>query len=251
MALGTGNTIGTGTRTSSGSSTTITTSASTTAADVILIFCAKDNTGTGTANYGEFTTATDTAGNTYVKAGEWTNGGGADNAGATVALFYSKTDNNLATSSTITVNHDTDTDVALSAWKITTSGASYSFEIQTSATPVTVDGTAHGASIAISGLGSQEYLFARATSIEDEALTTDTATASYTAVTHLPSTTAGSNANNIFCAGEFLILTGTGSTSNPTYTTAASTQSATIFIAFKEVLSTQVANGLMMKGFGV
>lgn len=250
MALGTGNTIGTGTRTASGTSTTITTSAATVAGDVILVFCAKDNTGTTDENHNEFSGCTDTAGNSYLKAGEWTNSSGADNDGATVALYYSKTNNALGASGTITVSHDTDTDVALSAWKITTSGTSYSFEIETSATPVVVDGTAHGASIAISGLTSREYLFARATAIEDEVLTTDTATASYTAVTHLPSTTSGLATNNIFCAGEFRILTGTGSTSNPTYT-ASSTESATIFVAFKEVLAVAVPNGLMMKGAGV
>ena len=240
MAFASIGSIGTGTRTAAGTTTTITTSALANASDLVVVWIAKDNTSTTDGATSEVTNCTDSAGNQYVKAGEYTNSAGSANSGATVALWYCKLTSNLASSGTITVTHDSVTDVAISAWRFTMTSI---LRLASSATPVVSDTTAHGTSIALSGLPSKEYLFVRATAIEDEVLTTDTATASYTASDHLASTTAGAATGNIFLAGEFRILTGTGSTSAPTYT-GATTQSATIFVAFDEV----AGGGLFMAG---
>jgi hypothetical protein len=174
--------IGTGVRTSSGTTTTITTSALANAGDVVLVWVAKDNTATSDSVTNEVTNCTDSAGNKYAKAGEYTNSAGSAQSGATVSLWYSTLTANLASGQTITVTHDSQTDVALSAIRFTI-GAGNRAYIEASATAVVDDATAHGTSISLSSLTSREYLFARATAIEDEALTTDTATAMSRATT--------------------------------------------------------------------
>lgn len=238
MAFGAGNTIGTGVGTAAGTTTTITTSAATAAGDFVVVYISKDNTGTTDAESNEVTSVTDSAGNVYRKDGEYRNSAGAANDGVVIAVFSSKHAAALSSGGTITITHDSVSDRAAAAWKFTTSGTianGWSVGVEAVATPVVDDATAHGTSISISsGLKSAEYLFFRATGVEDEAFTTRTATASHTLATQVISTTSGANAANTMADGEFRILTGTSDTSNPTFTTAASTQGATLFFAYTE-----------------
>jgi hypothetical protein len=221
-------TLGTGVRSTGGTSTTITTSATAEAGNVVIVAVGKDNTQTTDGATNEVTGVTDSAGNTYEKAGEFTNGEGSAGAGATVAVFLSQLETQLDSGGTITVTHDSQTDVACSAWEFTTTLST----IALAGTAQTLaNDAADPGSMSISGLAEGSRLYFRAIASESETATAPTPTSDYTAIDGAVSTTAGQPHANICIAGEFRIVSGTGSTSDPTL---EDVDSASLFIAIGE-----------------
>jgi len=94
-------------------------------------------------------------------------------------------------------------------------------------------------SIAISGLSSREYLFIRGDGGEGTGFSSYVNTSGYAVLTEV-ATSGGSATTNIFTRGEYDILTGTGSTSDPT--TTADTDKASVLIALKEVAGGTTTN---------
>ena len=97
------------------------------------------------------------------------------------------------------------------------------------------------AGMTISGLtAATEYLFVRATALEraNATLAPDGSHARH--IAECNGTTGGNAVTNMNICGEFRILTATSDISDPT---ATAVDSASTFIAFKEVSSTTLGNG--------
>lgn len=242
MAFGGGSSIGTGATSAAATSTTITTSSTVSAGGLIVVRVAKDNTSTTDGVTNEVTSVTDSAGNTYTKGGEYTTGQGSAKAGATVAVFYGKLTSQLASGGTITINHDSQTDVAVSANAYTMGSGTIAQGGSTQTLAVTAGSPG---SMSLSGLTSREYLFLRAVAEEEEAGSATTPSSGYTASDVVVSTTAGSATSNITLRGEARILTGTGSTSDPSGDVA---DHASVFLALYEVSATDSPGSLIGGG---
>jgi len=201
------------------------------AGNLLVLIVGKDNAATADGNTNEFTSVTDTKGNTWTKAREFCNAQGAANAGVTVAVFYSVLTTALVVGvDVITVNFsDARTAKAFTTQRFSIGAGS---TVQVAGTPVDLanDGADPG-SMTISGLPSAEYLFVRGLAHENPTATL-TKTTGYSGFSGLAGTSGGSGVTNIAVNGEFRILTGTGDTSDPTWT---ADDTASVFIAFKEV----------------
>lgn len=207
------------------------------AGDVIFVQIACNNTGTGDGDLSEVTSVVDSVGgNTWTKVKEWTNGQGAAAAGATVAAFYSALTNGLtAAVSTITVNFaNTITAKVMVGMQFTKSAGTTVSVAGTVQTEVVDNGDA--ASLTISGLPSQEYLFIRVIGSETDSAGISALTGSYTPIQQRASGTGGSEKGHISVQGEYRILTGTGDSSDPTLTDTTVDQ-ANIYFALKEAVS--------------
>lgn len=218
----------------SASSLVITTSATCEAGNLAVVSVAKENVATTSGSTNEITGVTDSAGNSYTKAYEYTLTSGASNDGSTVAVFFSRVATQLASGGTITATFNS-----------SVSGSSMIAHEFTTGGPVALFGTpqATGAasgtnpgSLAISGLASASYLFLRATGVGGGGVNFSAPTATYTN----QSATAGTGQR---CLGEFLVATSTGSTSAPTLSTTV--PSASVFVAIGEAVASP-ANGLFM-----
>lgn len=226
-----------------GTSITLTTTDSADPSILVVVIVAKDNAATADGNTSEVTSVTDTAGTSYVKAREFCNAQGAADAGATVAIYYGIPPVKLNTGDTIVANFsDSRTASCLSAW-------SYLIGVGSTMAVVGSGDLANDAadpgSIAISGLTSGEYLYVRATAGEVASGLNWTATASYTNFANA-STAGGASDTNMAIRGEFIIATGTGSTSDPTWTAA---DCASTMVAFQES-GPRIPGSLMMMGIG-
>lgn len=222
--------LGTGTSTSAGTTLTLTAGSNQTEPGfLVVLLIALDNTGTTDADFSEVSSVADSAGNTWIKRAEYTNGQGSAGAGATISAWTSVLTTQIPTGGTITATlANSVTSKAMSGYviKITNgNSASVSGSVQTLANDAADPG-----SMAISGLTSAEYLFIRAVAAEDNAAT-HTETASYTKF-DVATANTGTSATSMNCKGEFRILTGTGDTSDPTMTAV---DSASVFFAIGEV----------------
>lgn len=230
MAFASVGTLGTVQNKTSQTSTSLTTSASASAGDLVVLVIAKDNVSTTDGETSEVSSVTDSGGNTWTKAKEYTNGEGAAAEGSTVSVWYSRLTTGISSGGTITANYGSATVAkALSAWKFTV-GASVS--VVASVTGA-ADATSTAGSLSLSGLTSKEYLFFRGSSREG-AGTSDsfTATSGFTKISWAGNTGGASATNNIKVQGEFKIATSTGETSNPTDTQTGDW--ASVFFALQE-----------------
>ena len=223
--------IGGAQHTGSQNTVVMTTNATAVAGSVVVISVAINNTSTTDGNTTEVSSITDSVGgNTWTKAREFCNSQGAAAAGATVAMFFSILTNQIASGQTITANLANNINKkALAAWNFTV-GSGNSAEVAT-AVDLPDDGGDFG-SMTISSLNSQEYLFYRGSASETNTSFVLTPTTSYTAVPK-QTTAGGSSPTNIACYGEWIIATGTGHTSNPSY--GLNHDQAHVFVAFREV----------------
>ena len=240
MAFASVGTLGKVSDTSAGTSIVLTTAAAAEAGNIVIVVVAKDNVSTTDGNTNEITSVTDSAtGNTWTKAREFCNGQGAANAGATVAVYYSRITNQIALGGTITANFsDSRTASAISAWEF--SGNAISVD----GTPVDLANDAAGpGSMALAGLTNASHIFFRGIAVEVGAMVGLTPTVGYTAIEFV---SGGVGAAGMGCDGEFIIATATGHTSAPSGDTG---DQAAVFIGFIESGSGPLSGShLLLKG---
>jgi hypothetical protein len=229
MAWGSLGSLGSNQEKASSASIVLTTTASAVVGNVVVVAVGMDNIGTTDGDLSEISSVVDSAGNTYTKAKEQTNGQGAAEAGATVSLWQAKVTSELATGGTITANLAAAvTAKAISAWAFSvTAGATISVE----GSDADVHDGADPAAMAIAGLPNQEYLFFVADCEENVNTGTYTPPVDYTAIDK-NGTTGGGGTTNVYVAGAFRILTGTGDTYDAD--TNADRDGAQVYVALKE-----------------
>ena len=232
MAWGSVGTLGSGQEKTSDDSLVLTTSAAAEVGNVIIVAMGFDNIGTTDGDLSEVASVVDSAGNTYTKLKEQTNGNGAAAAGGTVSLWYTKVTSELALGGTITATLSAATTAkAISAWEFSvTAGATITLEGSTSA----VHDLADPAAMTIDSLANQEYLWFVADVEETPNTGTYTPDADYTAIDK-NGTTGDAGATNILVAGGFRIFTGTADTYDAD--TGADRDGAQVYVALKEAVA--------------
>ncbi len=195
--------------------------------DLVVVAIATDNFWSGDATTTDISSITDARGNTYTLGYGYTNGQGASQAGASVAIYYSVLTTALQTNDLVTASffnntaHDAS---AMRVWRFTFTGG------------ITIEATNFAVADA-AGCGSLdattaniECLRVRAVGIEGPTAAFATATGSWTSMGS-SNTAGGSASSNMGCSAEFIISTGTGSASNPGTQNAA--DNASVYVAFK------------------
>lgn len=211
------------------------------AGNVAVLWFAGDNTATTDGNSALLASVADSAGNAWTVQRCFTNSQAAAAGGATTCVATSKITTTIAIGGTVTATFASITAKGIVVKNFTVAAGS---AIAVAGTPQDVandSASTTPGSLTISGLAaSTEYLFVRATALErPNTPLTWTVTASHTSSGCI-GTTGGNALTNMETCGEFRILTATSDTSNPT---ATSVDSASTFIAFKEVASTTLGNG--------
>lgn len=229
MAFASIGTIGTGNSTATDTTLSLTTSAAAEAGNLVILCIGLDNHQTTDGQTSEISSVSDPNSNTWTKLGEFCNGQGAANDGATVSVWSSVITTTIASSSVITITlANSKARKCVSGWEFSLGASSVSVAgtLQTLANDAADPG-----SMSISGLSSKEYLFLRATASETADTTAVTTTASYTLITKASASGAGTAADQMSVFGEFRILTGTGDTSDPAYVSA---DHASVYMAIQE-----------------
>lgn len=179
-----------------------------------IISYAVDNTNTTDGDFSEITSVTDAASNTWVKAGEFTNGQGAAIAGATVSVWYTKATSTLSAGGNITINIGTArTAKAVTGHVFTTTGT-----ITNVGSSTVADDATDLSSLSVTpSSGNREHLYIRACASESQG-TTYTQSTNFTAFDHSNSTTSGiaGSAKNMGARGEYRIVTNSSDTTDPT-----------------------------------
>lgn len=188
------------------------------AGEMGVIVLAFDNTNTTDGDFTEVISCTDSAGNNYAKAGEYTNGNGGINTGATVSIWYTIATNTLSSGGTITPTF------AGSPGRKAITGHAFTFGgvVTTSGSTGRADDAADAGSITgTPSTGSRQHLWIRGTACESTN-TSYAASSNYTAFNHSDSTTfgiAGSD-KNMGARGEYRIYTDSSDSTDPTTSTA-------------------------------
>src|SRR5689334_5205062 len=173
---------------------------------VAVVLIAVDNNQTTDGDEGAVTSVTDSVGNTYIKAREFTNGQGAAQAGATISIWYCKATSQLNSGQQITANFNNATSrdaSAITAWKFDTAAAG---TISVAGTATLANDTADPGSMDLS-LPGGEYLWIRGTAHERPSTDTFTKTVAYAGTFDKNGTTGGGANTNITVAGEWAITT--------------------------------------------
>ena len=191
---------------------TLTTTAALEAGNIGVCIVAADNDGNGISD--DYTTATDSAGNTWTVYAQNEADPGAANAGAAVAIIAVKAGLELALGGTITVTApDGPTKAAITCREFSVTAT---FVISQEGATGAEDSTGDAGLLTVGSLANREHLFVRGIAAETETTTTDmTLTTSYARFDE-NGTTNGAEAANMTVFGEYYILTATTSTSNPT-----------------------------------
>lgn len=208
------------------------------AGNVAVLWFAGDNVATTDVTTALLTSVTDSVGgNTWTVRQCFTNGEGTAANGATTCVATSVLTNALPTGSTITANFTSITAKAIVVREFTI-GAGSTIAVAGTIQTLANDNADPGA-MTVGGLTSTEYLWIRSTALE-RANATWTATASHT-TSGCNGTTGTSGASNMNICGEFRILTATTDTSDPT--AGSNDDDASLFMAFREVALTTIADG--------
>ena len=241
MAWGVGDNLGSNANSTAGLTGTLTVAGSVAAGNVVVIIISKDNNGTTDADHSEVAGVVDAAGNTYVKAAEYTNGQGAADAGQTVSIWYLKVTNALT--SGVTVITATYGDVAkssIAAFEFTVAAGS---TVSVAGSNQAVGDAADPAALTLGSLASSEYLwiFGIGRETENIGLTQD---ADYTAFTEV-ATSGGADAANSCVGGGYRIFTGTTDTVDAA--TTNDVDHVQILVAFLETLAVTLVPSKQMQ----
>jgi hypothetical protein len=231
MAFAIGGTVGAIVSKTAGTQVFLTATATIPVNTLVIVRIAKDNVNTTDGNFGEVLKVSDNSQtNVYFPAGEFTNGQGGAGSGATVACWFSILRTALPSSTgQITVDFNGSiTSAAVDAIYYTI-GAGNSARLVGTLQTLANDGVDAG-SMTVGSLTSKQYLFTRVTAYEAAALT-GTNTASWASQNSTAGTTGGGAATNIGVFGEYIILTGTTATSDPT---TSAVDQASIMFAMEE-----------------
>ena len=222
------------------SSQDFTTDATVAVGELAIVSVAIDDlSGSSTGETDDIALADDSS-NTWTKAYEYTNSNGS-----TVAIFYS------IISSEITSGEDLTVTPALKVVCYVISGEHFTLDESSVALSSTKEEEAASAgvgSLTVGSLTSKEYLWVRASAIEDRD-TGFTTTSGFTAFTNLGTEGGGSSAGHQYLGAEYKIATGTTATSAPTDT--SSSDSASVMIAISEVTGGGGGGGVKIKGLPV
>lgn len=202
---------------------------------LIVAAFACDNTATTDTDGGKVTGVTDSMGSVWTKAVEFTNGQGAVKAGAVISVWYAicAADYGGGASITATLSTTADNDA--------TAGTAWVFTRDT-AKVVEIEATNTLANDAASEVGSLnattaniECLRIRAAAIEaDDTTLNNTPTSTWTACSSISN---GTGAAGMAVRMEFLISTATGAASTPDWTASGTPDSASVYVAFKELIT--------------
>lgn len=207
------------------------------AGSFVVVHIGLDNVQTTDGQTSHVSAVSDSAGNTYTKVIEFTNGQGGAASGATASLWCCVLTNAITSSTVITATHSSVTARAITAVAYT-KGAGTTVSWTGTATLAT--DAADPGSVTSSGLSAgTEYLTTRVTAYEAAAISTGAATSGWTSLTNpggTPAgTTGGSGVTNMSVRAEYIIASGnTSQASDPTIT---SCDSASVIASFYEVSS--------------
>ena len=237
MAFTFGGALGTAQSKGTGNTVTITTGATAPVGSLVVVCIGVDNVATTDGDHGEVVSVVDSAGNTYIKAGEWTNGQGAAGEGATVAVYQSVLAAQLTSGGTITVTLGANVDARSAIAGYWTIGKA-SVAVAGLATQAT-DG-ADPAAMTLADLPSREYLFIGAHAYKGPyGSDSYAADGAFSVIADAGSgafgigTTGGGAVTNQSVGAGYRILTGTGTSYDATI--ANNRDSAGLFIALYEV----------------
>jgi len=226
------NTLGSANDKTAGTSVVMTVSATAEAGNVVAVVVACNNNSTVDGDNGEVLSISDSAGgNTWEKAGEFTNGQGTAAAGATVSVWYSVLATQLTASThTITANFvHSPAASAITAWEFTMSvGNAVSV---TNGTDLANDGADPGSMNLTPA--NEERLWVRGIAHEGPVADAFAKTAAYSTAFTKDGTTGGGGATNMSVCGEFDIFTGTSNASDPTWTAV---DHASVLVTLKEIV---------------
>lgn len=203
--------------------------------DLCVIGYAVDNNQTTDGDEGAVTSVTDSAGNTWVKAVEFTNGQGTAQTGATCGCWYSNLTAALAIGATITLNFSNSASRVAAACGVLfyTMGAGSFAAIE--GTPGTLANDAAAAGSLNVTTANISCIRIRLIAAESNVTTVLIKTAAFDAViVQRIADNAGTNLTSMGLRGEYLISTATGAASAPTGGTTVS-DLASVYAAFKEV----------------
>lgn len=227
--------VGNSSKTANQASTTITVdNAEYTAGRLAVLAIAVDNNQTTDGDENAVTSISDTRSNTWVKAKAFTNGQGGAQSGATIELWYSELTTSIQNGDTVTINfsNSASRDASAKIMKAFTYGAGNTIAVEATNT-LANDGADPGSLNATTA--NIECLRVRAIAAEGvpSALTITTNWTNL-AESGWFGTTGGSGATNMACAAEWRISTGTSDASDPTF---AAVDCASVYVAFKEVVT--------------
>lgn len=236
MAWASVGTLGTvGSATANQASLVLTTSAALEAGNVGVVLVAVDNNQTTDGDEGAVSGVVDSAGNTWIKGREFTNGQGAAQAGIVCSLWYVLAGTTLASGGTITISFTNATSrdaSSATAWEYTVAAGSTISVAGTNT--LAEDAATNPASLDVT-TANAEHLRIRAVAEENNG-TTFTQTAGWTKFTDAQSAGGGGSAAKVAIHGEFHISTGTGDASDPSGI-AAVADLASVYVALLETLS--------------
>lgn len=231
MAIASVGTLGNGVCIASATSFTLTTitNAVSSSGDLALMIVATDNITTTDGVTNDHTSVTGGTG-TWTKLGEYTNGNGSAAAGCTVSLWCFQSTGTNAIGTVFTINiASAIVDASAQAWKFTVA-AGNSLQNGSAVQNNATDASANYGSVSFSGLSSLSRLWLRALAKEANVSSNLTQSAGFSRFGSV--FRSRNNALAMTSAGEFLISTSTGETSNPTLATTGDT--AGIFFALEE-----------------
>jgi len=195
---------------------------------------ATDNIATFDGSTNDHRSVTDSVGNTWTKAREFTTAGTATPAaagtGATVSIWYTKATVSLPTTGSITVNFSGSITAKAATCYAFNMGASTAIKVDGGSDLPNING-ANAGSITLSGLASIEHLWLRGMAIESNS-TTYTASTSFTASFATANANTGTVLTSMNARGEHMIFTGTSQTTAPTTTSGT---------AFVDIASSMIA----------
>lgn len=199
------------------------------AGDLVVITVATDNVSTTDGNTNLHTNLTDTAGNTWTKVREFTNGQAAAAGGATVSVWYSVLTGALNAGQTLTLTLASSVAAKAMQGQRFTIGAGSTIAADAIKADLANDAADPG-SMTLSGLANSEHLFFRATAIE-LATTTHTSTVGWGGGDHF-GTSGGTGNTNMSSYCEWKIATAT--TSGASDPTVVAADCASVLVAFNE-----------------
>lgn len=205
----------------------LTTSATLEAGNLGVIVIGVDNNQTTDGDEGAVSGVVDSAGNTWTKAAEFTNGQGAAKAGATCSVWYCRAATQLTSGGTITATFTNNTSrdaAAATAWEFTVGGT-----VAIEGTPGTLADDTNLTSLNVTTTNIA-CLRIRAAGIEGTGVAPMTVTSTWTEFTF--ASAGGAAGANMNAWAEFLISTGTGAASDPA--ASANRDAASVYVAFKE-----------------
>jgi hypothetical protein len=237
MAWGSVGTLGTGLNTGNNhSSIVLTTTATLEAGNVGVIIIATQNNQTTDGDEGAVSGVVDSAGNTWSKAAEFTNGQGTIQTGSVCSVWYVKAGAQLTSGGTITAsltNNSSRDESCCTAWEFTVGAGNF---VGVAGTATLANDAADPGSLDVTTATSGEYLRIRGTSSELNSVTNWTATDGNWTVFSVTRSANVAAAQSV--RGEHRIVSGTNSASNPTL---ASADHASVYVALEELVPVSIS----------